>query len=366
MLVALDNSDIAKLAEAMRGNAPGAAAFLASWKAHGCELAINQLVLNEMVLVPREVLQNRLVLLEQLEPLYGIPDSRVVDEFEIEAQAEAILEGRDLGDIASTIRKGQSRIFRRVSRSEIEERIRQWRKPAEILRQQMQAIAEVANFGRVQGRAWPLTAEIAMGREALRQGLEKAARWKYPEPVARSLIDDLDRQVDCIFAHQNDERAYLKCLLEIEGMIGADNAPLDDLHTAFAPLAKQRHVIPRFLRSRGRNKPDLEQEIFNKLDPYRMPGISLRIAAFRELQRDVGRTRESSDFPDALQLTAAPYTDLTCVDKRTFAFIRQARTGRERHLVCPGVGDNLIDARSFSAVATAIAGAASASQARKT
>jgi hypothetical protein len=313
-----------------------------------------------MMQVSDEELSRRLVLLRRLEPLYGIPDSRAIDEFEIESQAQALFEGRNLNDVTPILTKGQTTLFRSVSISDIEGRLRKWRHASQVLRQQMLASVLADNFGRVHGRAWPLTEEIAMGRKALRESMEKAVRWGYPPPVADGLIKDLDRQVDCIFNHQDNERDYLLCLFEIESMHLAHKAPLDDLHT-FGTIARQRHAVSRFLRSRGKNTLEREAEIFSQLNPYRMPGISLRTGMFRELQKDLGRNREAGDFPDAMMLTAAPYTDLTCVDKRTFAFIRQARTGKGRERLCPGVGENLVDARSLSAVEKAIAAAAMSS-----
>lgn len=355
MLVALDASQIISLS-GTRSKTQGAREFLALWKRGKCELAINETTLREIVLRAGNRLDERRELLRELGPVRGLPHPNELYRVELITHVRAIARGETpRKSLLRELPVLRERFFAPMTTQSMEQSIEEVQEHAEKRREFDELSARGMEFARALGPMWPPRRLQAMTeKEAIAMARDDCEA--LPEPAKSEMFANRMAALQAFYRNPNDRRSFYIHSFGVKDMDVAREAPYEDF-PELQFVRRQWDVLNlrrELSSSSAFGDVAHERSVLAALTPYALPGVSLRLAFLRQQNLDRSRKFKASDFPDAIALMFAPYTDLTCVDKRVAEAIRRERIGARRKLLASGAGDTLVDARSLRHVSIAI------------
>lgn len=375
MRVYLDTAHLAELDRLRHADAPRARAFVRMWRGAGAVLIISGAHIQEVgQLATQRSVRSRLAAISSLGRVDGMRSERhsYVDEL---VHQELMAEVLDLALPAFNAASARRAVVREIIFKPI--RIRHVR---DYLQQEQSArVAEMRKFiGWMSEADLPLKERLFAPRPARPSGggrrTSTASRPSTP-PITRRLPPTGAMHGPRTAEKWAEERVARDA--EHHGRCSRLTASLRDNLLCVGLLYDWRHIakaptedlldmghIARTLRNRTLSEVDrylsmiglpIPTGLFETVvDPYALPGVSLRFAVERARRRATrGRVGEQSDVLDADHVMFAPYVDLAFVDRRTYGYVESERKARP-HLIAPGADSSLRFAPDLARVESAI------------
>ncbi|HEX8697153.1 MAG TPA: hypothetical protein VF746_32335 [Longimicrobium sp.] len=331
MLVYLDSAHLALLE---RASISQREAFLSTWRAYECELALSLHHLQEIAqLADRASVEHRLKVLEVFPSIRCKPAGiNLVLKLEIQLQLLTLLGFRP--DIR---RSAVDTLFPKVDISEIRAATIDLQPLFKLMRTAHEMGADASNTSKQASQLGP---PVSMRRAidppqldspAVREAFE-AALTDMP-PDVQALTRQMYQLVRTSIQDHGSARRALENIYNLAKVEALGRIPDSDLAIVAGFFNSARKEVDEVL-SRVGAEPSTGEQLVRRLDPYAAPGFSLQLAVQRARKRHP-KPEEPGDDLDVAHVGFAPYVDVLFADKRTFGFVvQEARDNPERLASC--------------------------------
>jgi len=328
MLVYLDSGDIANLERLLTRDPEAFAAFLESWTARSCALALSLHHAQEISQLSDDASRER-----RLAVLARFPDIRYepggsykVVRLEALTQLFARLDGIQ----ADYLHNVGPRLFQERGLDALATTVRE--EGPKLRRLQAEQLATSTIRGDTRGLKIPHSyRKQTRDKVDLKQVSSVSARTLAVHdltPLTRAVASPILDAINAHLASAPNVRVAFERAYGLEGLDVIHSVDDEDIHRVATFFSVAREVAAEYAGEIGADTAPA----VSALDPYECPGVCVEMSVSRA-QDTSSQAPDPSDEPDRAHMTFLPYVDAMFADRRTVGFLEQSARSSKRSIL---------------------------------